>query len=176
MVVLVAYRHLLHRDSLACHSCSGHLPLLFLCHCLVHGALPPGQPLSVRSPTSLLKQLSDTFPTCRSCLPRHFFSLSDLVWLCSAARNPSPVKLENPSAPADSDNKASEPYDNNSDEEADDDEDARLPPRKPFTRTMQKQEKEAPQKWVQCARCNKWRRVGYPFQDGRCSSYASASL
>jgi hypothetical protein len=34
-----------------------------------------------------------------------------------------------------------------------------LPPSKPFTRTMQKQEKEALQKWVQCARCNQWRKV-----------------
>jgi hypothetical protein len=36
-----------------------------------------------------------------------------------------------------------------------------LPPSKPFTRTMQKQEKEALQKWVQCARCNQWRKVGW---------------
>lgn len=35
-----------------------------------------------------------------------------------------------------------------------------LPPSKPFTRTMQKQEKDALQKWVQCARCNQWRKVG----------------
>lgn len=36
-----------------------------------------------------------------------------------------------------------------------------LPPSKPFTRTMQKHEKEALQKWVQCARCNQWRKVGW---------------
>ena len=42
----------------------------------------------------------------------------------------------------------------------DDDHEGMLPPSKPFTRTMQKQEKEALQKWVQCARCNQWRKVG----------------
>lgn len=31
--------------------------------------------------------------------------------------------------------------------------------RKPFTRTMQKQERDALQKWVQCAKCAKWRKV-----------------
>ena len=32
-------------------------------------------------------------------------------------------------------------------------------PRKPFTRTAQKLEKDAPQKWVQCAKCELWRKV-----------------
>ena len=31
--------------------------------------------------------------------------------------------------------------------------------RKPSFRTVQKQEKIAPQKWVQCAKCELWRKV-----------------
>ena len=44
--------------------------------------------------------------------------------------------------------------------EAVDEEDGDQPfTRKPFTRTMQKQERDAFQKWVQCAKCAKWRKV-----------------
>lgn len=39
------------------------------------------------------------------------------------------------------------------------DDEGMLPTSKPLTR-KQKQEKEALQKWVQCARCNQWRKVG----------------
>ena len=42
--------------------------------------------------------------------------------------------------------------------EEDDDDDQPFT-RKPFTRTMQKQERDALQKWVQCAKCAKWRKV-----------------
>ena len=41
----------------------------------------------------------------------------------------------------------------------DDDDDDQPFTRKPFTRTMQKQERDALQKWVQCAKCAKWRKV-----------------
>ena len=45
----------------------------------------------------------------------------------------------------------------------DDDDDDQPFTRKPFTRTMQKQERDALQKWVQCAKCAKWRKVGFSF-------------
>ena len=77
----------------------------------------------------------------------------------SAADAPVSAKAEGPSEPADSENRGADAFEQNSDEDGEDDEEAPLPPRKPFTRTMQKLEKEAPQKWVQCAKCNKWRRV-----------------
>lgn len=44
-------------------------------------------------------------------------------------------------------------------EAGDDDDDDQPFTRKPFTRTMQKQERDALQKWVQCAKCAKWRKV-----------------
>ena len=50
----------------------------------------------------------------------------------------------------------------NKDEEnqaGDEDDDDQPFTRKPFTRTMQKQERDALQKWVQCAKCAKWRKV-----------------
>ena len=45
----------------------------------------------------------------------------------------------------------------------DDDDDDQPFTRKPFTRTMQKQERDALQKWVQCAKCAKWRKVSFSF-------------
>lgn len=44
-------------------------------------------------------------------------------------------------------------------EAVDEDDDDQPFTRKPFTRTMQKQERDALQKWVQCAKCAKWRKV-----------------
>lgn len=44
-------------------------------------------------------------------------------------------------------------------EAMDEDDDDQPFTRKPFTRTMQKQERDALQKWVQCAKCAKWRKV-----------------
>ncbi len=46
-------------------------------------------------------------------------------------------------------------------EAGDDDDDDQPFTRKPFTRTMQKQERDALQKWVQCAKCAKWRKVSF---------------
>lgn len=46
-------------------------------------------------------------------------------------------------------------------EAGDDDDDDQPFTRKPFTRTMQKQERDALQKWVQCAKCAKWRKVRF---------------
>ena len=44
-------------------------------------------------------------------------------------------------------------------EGADEDSDDQAGARKPFTRTMQKQERDALQKWTQCSKCEKWRKV-----------------
>ncbi|KAL0025228.1 hypothetical protein WJX77_008845 [Trebouxia sp. C0004] len=50
-------------------------------------------------------------------------------------------------------------------EAGDDDDDDQPFTRKPFTRTMQKQERDALQKWVQCAKCAKWRKVPFTLKD-----------
>ncbi|KAL3149213.1 hypothetical protein ABBQ32_002039 [Trebouxia sp. C0010 RCD-2024] len=50
-------------------------------------------------------------------------------------------------------------------EAMDEDDDDQPFTRKPFTRTMQKQERDALQKWVQCAKCAKWRKVPYTLKD-----------
>lgn len=76
----------------------------------------------------------------------------------SAEDAPAGVKHTEPHEQPDSEHRKSDASEQDSDEEVGDD-DVPLPPRKPFTRTMQKLEKEAPQKWVQCAKCNKWRKV-----------------
>lgn len=44
-------------------------------------------------------------------------------------------------------------------EDGDEDSDDQAAARKPFTRTMQKQERDALQKWTQCSKCEKWRKV-----------------
>ena len=51
------------------------------------------------------------------------------------------------------------------DYEDEDGDDAMPAPRKPYTRTAQKLEKEAPQKWVQCAKCELWRKVSTALED-----------
>ena len=53
--------------------------------------------------------------------------------------------------------------DNNEAGDGDDDDDHPFT-RKPFTRTMQKQERDALQKWVQCAKCAKWRKASLHCQ------------
>lgn len=44
-------------------------------------------------------------------------------------------------------------------EHAEEDSDDQAEARKPFTRTMQRQERDALQKWTQCSKCEKWRKV-----------------
>ena len=84
--------------------------------------------------------------------------------MCSAEDLPGAAKADVPPERPDSEHKGSDASEQNSDDEDMDEDEAPLPPRKPFTRTMQKLEKEAPQKWVQCAKCNKWRRVRHETQ------------
>lgn len=59
-------------------------------------------------------------------------------------------------------------------EAVDEDDDDQPFTRKPFTRTMQKQERDALQKWVQCAKCAKWRKVQHCL--GCCDLSPSALL
>ena len=61
--------------------------------------------------------------------------------------------------------------DHNAPDDEEDEDDDQMFTRKPFTRTMQKQERDALQKWVQCAKCAKWRKVR-----AKCLGTASAAF